>query len=134
MKLVTGTYSVLKKSESCAFFFSTASRLSAIALLFTAIRVLSPLKSWAALFAAIALLFLAGSSPAIFASVGRPENSFFWFLSKAFSSNSLPCSLAFFLASSLASSAALSFADSMANFLALISSSVILTLRLKPTL
>ena len=104
-----------------------ANKLSAAALPLTAILVVSVFK-------VPALASIAGSLPAILAPSGLPVYLVCCALSNSFSSNFFPASFAFFLASSFASLSALSFADSIANFLALISSSVIFTLRLKPKL
>ena len=122
MKLVTGTYSFFIHAVSAfaPVFFSAVSMLSAFASVM-AIRsdVLADRLS-------------AGSSPAIFASSGRPLKV--CLLSNCSSSNSLPSRRAFLLARSFSRRASFSFIDSMANLRAFISSSLIFTFRLKPML
>ena len=121
MKLVTGTYSSLSHDVSSLALLLAAKRLSAmfLPLTFTLPDAMAAESAGAVLVATLALS-------------GRPEydlGNFAFFLS-----NSTPASIASFSAFALAFFSSCSFCDSMANFLAFISSGVIGTLRLKPTL
>ncbi|CCZ12141.1 unknown [Prevotella sp. CAG:1092] len=133
MKLVTGTYSSFIHVVSSLIAFSLANSESAACFPFTLMRSAAEAIMVLMLSPARMLSFFANAGPAMRALSGRPVRGLETFTSSS-SSLSSPFCCFFFLSASRALRSSASFCEARANFLASISSAVIGTLRLKPTL